>query len=202
MSELEKELQQIEAQYGEEFGDASESEEEENSEEAGGQWGCMFGIQASLIRLQGVKLCCTCSSCVIIFYPFADADQPDGDELTIDYYDDLYCPACDKSFKSDKAWVSPNIYAILQYLTHFSVRVINWILQLFSLFPVFPLCSMKNHEKSKKHKEMVVLLRQQLEDEEESLGLNQDGKEGGEEEKEQEEEEEEEEEEEDKPRQK
>lgn len=46
MSELEKELQQIEAQYGEEFGDASESEEEEldimdtrekNSEEGGGQ---------------------------------------------------------------------------------------------------------------------------------------------------------------------
>lgn len=22
-----------------------------------------------------------------------------------DYYDDMYCPACDKSFKSDKAWV-------------------------------------------------------------------------------------------------
>ncbi len=48
MSELEKELQQIEAQYGEEFGDASESEEEEldmdarekNSEEGGGQWDC------------------------------------------------------------------------------------------------------------------------------------------------------------------
>lgn len=37
MSELEKELQQIEAQYGEEFGDASESEEEENSEEGGGE---------------------------------------------------------------------------------------------------------------------------------------------------------------------
>lgn len=37
MSELEKELQQIEAQYGEEFGDASESGEEENSEEGGGQ---------------------------------------------------------------------------------------------------------------------------------------------------------------------
>lgn len=43
MSELEKELQQMEAQYGEEFGDASESEEEEmetrekNSEEGGGQ---------------------------------------------------------------------------------------------------------------------------------------------------------------------
>lgn len=41
MSELEKELQQIEAQYGEEFGDASESEEEEldmeTREEGGGQ---------------------------------------------------------------------------------------------------------------------------------------------------------------------
>lgn len=35
MSELEKELQQMEAQYGEEFGDASDSEEVENSEEGG-----------------------------------------------------------------------------------------------------------------------------------------------------------------------
>uniref|UniRef100_A0A3B4WUY8 DnaJ homolog subfamily C member 21 n=1 Tax=Seriola lalandi dorsalis TaxID=1841481 RepID=A0A3B4WUY8_SERLL len=139
MSELEKELQQIEAQYGEEFGDASESEEEEqdmdtrekNSEEGG------------------------------------DADQPDGDELTIDYYDDLYCPACDKSFKSDKA--------------------------------------MKNHEKSKKHREMVALLRQQLKEEEDSLGLNLNEKQGRNEEDEQEEEEEEEEEveeEQEKPRQK
>ncbi|XP_037608271.1 dnaJ homolog subfamily C member 21 isoform X1 [Sebastes umbrosus] len=91
-----------------------------------------------------------------------DADQPDGDELTIDdYYDDLYCPACDKSFKSDKA--------------------------------------MKNHEKSKKHREMVALLRQQLKEEEESLGLN--GKEGRAEENGQEDDEEEDEEE-DKPRQK
>ncbi|XP_067339704.1 dnaJ homolog subfamily C member 21 isoform X2 [Channa argus] len=133
MSELEKELQQIEAQYGEEFGDATESEEEEqdmdtveNSEQGG------------------------------------DAEQPDGDELTTDYYDDLYCPACDKSFKSDKA--------------------------------------MKNHEKSKKHREMVALLRQQLEEEEHSLGLNLDKKEGRE--KESEEEEEGEDEEEGKPRQK
>ncbi|KAG7241103.1 hypothetical protein INR49_025846 [Caranx melampygus] len=133
MSELEKELQQMEAQYGEEFGDASESEEEDqdmdtrekNSEEGG------------------------------------DADQPDGDELTIDYYDDLYCPACDKSFKSDKA--------------------------------------MKNHEKSKKHREMVALLRQQLQEEEDSLGLNQEGNEENEQEEEEEEVEEEEEE---KPRQK
>uniref|UniRef100_A0A3Q2Q9Q2 DnaJ homolog subfamily C member 21 n=1 Tax=Fundulus heteroclitus TaxID=8078 RepID=A0A3Q2Q9Q2_FUNHE len=99
MSALEKELQQIEAQYGEEFGDTSESEEEE-------------------------------------------VDQPNEDDPTVDYYDDLYCPACDKSFKSDKA--------------------------------------MKNHEKSKKHREMVVLLRQQLEGEDNLFCLN--GKEDGEDE--------------------
>ncbi|XP_037548556.1 dnaJ homolog subfamily C member 21 [Nematolebias whitei] len=64
-------------------------------------------------------------------------EQPDD---LIECYDDLYCPACDKSFKSDKA--------------------------------------MKNHEKSKKHREMVVLLRQQLEEEEDSLGLSVDGKNG------------------------
>lgn len=47
MSELEKELQQIEAQYGKEFGDASESEEEElekNSEEGGGMGDCVWGF--------------------------------------------------------------------------------------------------------------------------------------------------------------
>ncbi|XP_029940012.1 dnaJ homolog subfamily C member 21 isoform X2 [Salarias fasciatus] len=129
MSELEKELQQMEAQYGKEFGDASESEEEEpdmekNSEEGG------------------------------------EADQPDEDAMMIDDFDDLYCPACDKSFKSDKA--------------------------------------MKNHEKSKKHREMVALLRQQLEEDDDLVGLNVDGKEGTEDELEQQEEEEEEE----KPRQK
>lgn len=68
-----------------------------------------------------------------------EAEQPDGDELTIDDYDDLYCPACDKSFKSDKA--------------------------------------MKNHEKSKKHREMVALLRQQLEEEDDALGLHLEGSE-------------------------
>lgn len=37
-------------------------------------------------------------------YSFTEAEQPEGDGLTIDdYYDDLYCAACDKSFKSDKA---------------------------------------------------------------------------------------------------
>lgn len=39
MSELEKELQQMEAQYGQEFGDASDSDEEENSD-VGGQLNC------------------------------------------------------------------------------------------------------------------------------------------------------------------
>lgn len=36
MSELEKELQQMEAQYGEEFGDGSDSEEVEDSDEGAG----------------------------------------------------------------------------------------------------------------------------------------------------------------------
>ncbi|KAM8827483.1 dnaJ homolog subfamily C member 21 [Spinachia spinachia] len=67
-----------------------------------------------------------------------EAEQPEGDELTIDdYYDGLYCAACDKSFKSDKA--------------------------------------MKNHEKSKKHRELVGLLRQQLEEEDNSFGLHLEG---------------------------
>lgn len=66
---------------------------------------------------------------------------------------------------------------------------------------------MKNHEKSKKHREMVTLLRQQLEEEDNSLGLNLDErKEGGEGEDEQQDDDDEEEEEgeemEDRPRQK
>lgn len=43
---------------------------------------------------------------ITFFYTFPDAEQPDEDELTIDYYDELFCPACDKSFKSDKSWVT------------------------------------------------------------------------------------------------
>lgn len=108
MSELEKELQQIEAQYGAEFGDGSESEEEAHVQDRLEQGG-------------------------------EDTEQADGEDEIMNYYDDLYCPACDKSFKSDKA--------------------------------------MKNHEKSKKHREMVALLRQQLENEEESLSLNSGDKE-------------------------
>ncbi|XP_055087504.1 dnaJ homolog subfamily C member 21 [Periophthalmus magnuspinnatus] len=88
-----------------------------------------------------------------------DAEEPDAEELTLDEFD-LYCLACDKSFKSDKAKM--------------------------------------NHEKSKKHREMVALLRQQLEEEDDSLSLKLDE----EEQEEENENEEEEEEEEDKPKQK
>ncbi|XP_043076993.1 dnaJ homolog subfamily C member 21 [Puntigrus tetrazona] len=107
MSELEKELQQMEAQYGQEFGDASESEEDDEEVENRQE-------RASVDR--------------------GDVVQADGAVEMDDYYDDLYCPACDKSFKSDKA--------------------------------------IKNHEKSKKHREMVALLRQQLEEEDESMSHN------------------------------
>ncbi|XP_056401805.1 dnaJ homolog subfamily C member 21 isoform X2 [Hyla sarda] len=93
MSELEKELQQMEAQYDKEFGDGLEDDEEETEEQQNGQ------------------------------------ASDEGDEEML--YDDLYCPACDKVCQSEKA--------------------------------------MRNHEKSKKHREMVALLRQQLEAEEEEL---------------------------------
>ncbi|XP_053159714.1 dnaJ homolog subfamily C member 21 [Hemicordylus capensis] len=98
MSDLERELQQMEAQYEEEFGDGSDDEEEEREFQ-------------ELKERQDDKL-----------------SEEDGD---LELYDDLYCPACDKSFKTEKA--------------------------------------MKNHEKSKKHREMVALLRQKLEEEEEEF---------------------------------
>ncbi|CAL1567576.1 unnamed protein product [Knipowitschia caucasica] len=124
MSELEKELQQIEAEYGEEFGDASESEDDED-----------LGTQER------------------------DAVEFGADELDLDDFD-LYCLACDKSFKSDKAKM--------------------------------------NHEKSKKHREMVALLREQLEEDDDSVHAKPDE---GREENAQEEEEEDEEDE-DRPKQK
>ncbi|XP_033019756.1 dnaJ homolog subfamily C member 21 [Lacerta agilis] len=96
MSDLERELQQMEAQYEKEFGDGSDEGEKEEEQES-----------------KDDKL------------------SEEGEEA--DFYDDLYCPACDKSFKTDKA--------------------------------------MKNHEKSKKHREMVALLRQQLEEEEEGFSV-------------------------------
>ncbi|CAI9590310.1 unnamed protein product [Staurois parvus] len=97
MSELEKELQQMEAQYDQEFGDGMEDYEEEVDEQQNGK----------------------------------ASDEGDEEE---ELYSDLYCPACDKAFKTDKA--------------------------------------MKNHEKSKKHREMVALLRQQLEAEEEEYSAS------------------------------
>ncbi|XP_065596055.1 dnaJ homolog subfamily C member 21 isoform X2 [Cyrtonyx montezumae] len=54
----------------------------------------------------------------------------------VEYADELYCPACDKLLKTEKA--------------------------------------MKNHEKSKKHREMVALLRQQLVEEEEKFPASSD----------------------------
>ncbi|NXP49845.1 DJC21 protein, partial [Heliornis fulica] len=54
-----------------------------------------------------------------------------NDEAEEAEFDGLYCPACDKWFKTEKA--------------------------------------MRNHEKSKKHREMVALLRQELEEEEEKF---------------------------------
>lgn len=53
-----------------------------------------------------------------------DSDEAEDAEL----YDGLYCPAWDKSFKTEKA--------------------------------------LRNHEKSRKHREMAALLKQQLEEEE------------------------------------
>ncbi len=64
-----------------------------------------------IIRPSQWSFVCVCGACYSFSmhkYSYTDAEQPDGDELTIDYYDDLYCPACDKSFKSDKAWVTPH----------------------------------------------------------------------------------------------
>ncbi|XP_044148694.1 dnaJ homolog subfamily C member 21 isoform X2 [Bufo gargarizans] len=96
MSQLEKELQQMEAQYDKEFGDGSEDDEEEAEDQQDGR----------------------------------ASDEIDEEVL----YDDLYCPACDKVCQTEK--------------------------------------SMRNHEKSKKHREMVALLRQQLEAEEEGFSTS------------------------------
>ncbi|NXQ98717.1 DJC21 protein, partial [Sagittarius serpentarius] len=93
MSDLERELQEMEAQYEKEFGDRSDDEDELEEQDT-----------------KGVE----------------DKLNEEGEEA--EFADGLYCPACEKSLKTEKA--------------------------------------MKNHEKSKKHREMVALLRQQLEEEE------------------------------------
>ncbi|CAH2296510.1 dnaJ homolog subfamily C member 21 [Pelobates cultripes] len=96
MSDLEKELQQMEAQYDKQFGDQLDDADGVDTEEQ------------------------------------EEGKTSDGDEED-DYFDDLYCPACDKVCQTEKA--------------------------------------MRNHEKSKKHREMVALLRQQLEEEDELNSL-------------------------------
>ncbi|XP_053557173.1 dnaJ homolog subfamily C member 21 [Bombina bombina] len=94
MGELEKELQQMEAQYEREFGDKSDNEVVVTEEQNG-------------------------------------KTSDEGEE---ELFDDLYCPACDKVCQTEKA--------------------------------------MRNHEKSKKHREMVALLRQQLEEEDEEFSAS------------------------------
>uniref|UniRef100_A0A8C5SR07 DnaJ heat shock protein family (Hsp40) member C21 n=1 Tax=Laticauda laticaudata TaxID=8630 RepID=A0A8C5SR07_LATLA len=101
MSDLERELQQMEAQYEKEFGDGSGEEEELEKEE----------------RKEN-----------------QEEDKLSEEHDAASLFDELYCPACDKSFKTEKA--------------------------------------MKNHEKSKKHREIVALLRQQLEEEEEAFSVS------------------------------
>ncbi|NWT45471.1 DJC21 protein, partial [Chroicocephalus maculipennis] len=93
MSDLERELQEMEAQYEKEFGDGSDDEDELEEQET-----------------KGIE------------------DKLNDETEEAEFVDGLYCPACDKLLKTEKA--------------------------------------MKNHEKSKKHREMVALLRQQLEQEE------------------------------------
>ncbi|XP_063996937.1 dnaJ homolog subfamily C member 21 isoform X2 [Pogoniulus pusillus] len=101
MSDLERELQEMEAQYEKEFGDGSDHEDEADKQE-------MKGIE----------------------------DNLNDETAEAEFVDGLYCPACDKLLKTEKA--------------------------------------MKNHEKSKKHREMVALLRQQLEEEEEKFPVSLD----------------------------
>ncbi|NWU98559.1 DJC21 protein, partial [Upupa epops] len=97
MSDLERELQEMEAQYEKEFGDGSEDELEEE-------------------ETKGIE------------------DKLNDETEEAEFVDGLYCPACDKWLKTEKA--------------------------------------MKNHEKSKKHREMVAVLRQQLEEEEEKFPVS------------------------------
>ncbi|NWI85554.1 DJC21 protein, partial [Pitta sordida] len=105
LSDLERELQDMEAQYEKEFGDGSDGEEELEELET-------KGVEKKL----------------------------DDETAEAEFVDHLYCPACDKFLKTERI--------------------------------------MKNHEKSKKHREMVALLRQQLEDEEGKFSVSFDGVDG------------------------
>ncbi|XP_059830036.1 dnaJ homolog subfamily C member 21 isoform X1 [Hypanus sabinus] len=98
LSDLERELQQMEEQYQKEFGDRSDDEQEGPEEDGDGG-------------------------------PGTDSAEDEG----------LFCPACERTFQTAKA--------------------------------------MRNHEKSKKHREMVALLRQQLQAEELQLRAAQESQE-------------------------
>ncbi|NXU91784.1 DJC21 protein, partial [Xiphorhynchus elegans] len=105
MSDLERELQEMEAQYEKEFGDGSDGEDELEEPE-----------------IKGIE------------------DKLNDETGEAEFVDGLYCPACDKFFKTER--------------------------------------TMKNHEKSKKHREMVALLRQQLEEEEVKFPVSSDDADG------------------------
>ncbi|XP_078677675.1 dnaJ homolog subfamily C member 21-like [Branchiostoma floridae x Branchiostoma belcheri] len=99
------------------------------------EWMCASGLQDELADLEAR-----------VAQEFGDSDQSwdeeeeeeDGEgeeeeEEEEEVYDDLYCVACNKSFKTDRA--------------------------------------LANHEQSKKHKEKVAILKQQMEEEEEEVTM-------------------------------
>ncbi|XP_078595466.1 dnaJ homolog subfamily C member 21-like [Branchiostoma floridae x Branchiostoma japonicum] len=102
------------------------------------EWMCASGLQDELADLEAR-----------VAQEFGDSDQSwedeeeeDGDcsgegeeeeEQEEEMYDDLYCVACNKAFKTDKA--------------------------------------LANHEQSKKHREKVAILKQQMEEEEEEVTM-------------------------------
>lgn len=124
---------------------------QQNYKETG--WSAMSGLESHLQKLEAD-----------LAQQFGDhSGSEDGEESTADtegavsesskvveedeeedYYNNLFCVACNKAFKSEKA--------------------------------------MSNHEKSKKHKEMVAILRAQLEEEEEEIEGEEADTEGGNEE--------------------
>lgn len=96
----------------------------------------VFAIFEQQLFLVCAKLFSYSLSVIFLLYNnwMADSEQPDEDEVTIDdYYDDLYCPACDKSFKSDKAWVMlPLSYTLLPVHWEDGARYIWDILSMAS----------------------------------------------------------------------
>ncbi|XP_061874003.1 dnaJ homolog subfamily C member 21 isoform X2 [Colius striatus] len=104
-SDLERELQEMEAQYEKQFGDGPDEEDELEEQET-----------------KGIE------------------DKLNDETEDAEFVDGLYCPACEKLLKTEKA--------------------------------------MRNHKKSKKHREMVSLLRQQLEEEEEKFSVSLDDADG------------------------